>query len=276
MESIEQDRILWDAIAAWSPDRMQIVEQALLQGANASMSPDAMTGMSLLAAAFIGEVELDVVQLLLKAGAKTSGLEETEFIFETLTYSVTYNPRNHLRYDVRLLHCLFKAGVFNTIPQHELYDKIETIANEGELGSADAMCVYIEHLVDRGQDLSELFAYQFGRHGTLLHMAVKSLHRDSRAPLVQLLIGFGASVLAKDENGRTPIDLARGDTEPDPLVDTILETEIIRIRKLEAFMMGAHPHLGRDSMVNRFDPELLRLIHDSDPDSHDNPQYDPS
>jgi hypothetical protein len=280
-EMNEHDRILWKAITKSPPNLLYLARNALLKGANASgtipVAGSMTSPMSVLGAALLFG-HADVIQLLLEKSATTSGDIETMEMFSH------FYTRNHTINDVKLLHCLFKGGVFNRVPRYTVRKLMKRIACDGKLGSADAMCVCIEHLLSRGQNLSELLAYQFGWHGTLLHMAAMSHHRDSRAPLVQLLIDYGASVLAKDEGGRTPIDLARHVFTPindlardlyghDPRVDTILETERIRIAKWESFMMANHPRLGRGSRVNRVDPEVMRLIHGMDPDSRDKPNY---
>ena len=84
--------------------------------------------------------------------------------------------------------------------------------------------------------------------------------RSPRAPVVKLLLAYGANVLLTDELGRTPAYLARESADQDPEVQDILEQATLNLQKLESFAMGHHPRLGSASMMNRVDPEVLRMI----------------
>jgi hypothetical protein len=257
MEPGPWDHILWDAIMRSPENALDIMRGALASGANISGEIPELWGsderfewgLTPLPAA-VSFKEIDMVRILIDAGAKAKDGAELDQLF----------TRSAWNNDAEMLSYLFNRGVLDELTSYNVYSRVEEIVRVGTPGSRDVLCVCINHMVASGTPLPELLAYRGWNNNTLLHLAAKSWHRENRAPLVQLLIDFGANVLLTNTDGYTPADLATLVVERDPLVDAILETERLRILKGEAFVMGNHPRLGAGSMMSRLDPEVLRMI----------------
>lgn len=89
---------------------------------------------------------------------------------------------------------------------------------------------------------------------TLLHTAVT----QDRHACVLALVRHRADISIKNVLGQTALDLAR--TRGNDEIVAIIETEQLARNKCIAFAMGHHLRIGSNSMMKRFDPEVLRMV----------------
>jgi ankyrin repeat protein len=209
---------------------------------------------------------LGIVRLLIDAGAKARNATEA--------YSMCYQCQTNN--DVEMLRCLLNRGAVDILPGPDVAYFMLGLCHE--VVTVDLLRVCLEFVASRRDYLSKVLAYTDYNGKTMLHMAVcsfeptniaqrrslwdllRSYGHSRRAPVVKLLIEFGANVLQTDNAGHTPAYLAKDLMYPDPEVNDILEEALLDIKKLEAFSMGSHPRLGDASMMRRIDPEVLRMI----------------
>jgi hypothetical protein len=211
---------------------------------------------------------LGIVRLLIDAGAKARNATEA--------YSMCYQCQTNN--DVEMLRCLLNRGAVDILPGPDVAYFMLGLCHG--VVTVDLLRVCLEFVASRRDYLSKVLAYTDDNGQTMLHMAVCSYDSTNRcstchvhaprvrggydhsrrAPVVKLLIEFGANVLKTDNAGHTPAYLAKESMDPDPEVKDILEEALLDIKKLEAFSMGSHPRLGDASMMRRIDPEVLRMI----------------
>jgi len=89
---------------------------------------------------------------------------------------------------------------------------------------------------------------------TALHFAALKGHEE----VVEVLIEHRANVLAEDKDGCTAEDMATHQSHLE--VVAMLKAEAVSRAKCVAFAMGHHARLGKGSMVERLDPEVLRMV----------------
>jgi Ankyrin repeat len=207
---------------------------------------------------------MDMISLLVEFGAE-SATEQNQHKLYTMCI---------LNDSVQVLNLLLISGA---LPQETLAaGYLHLIASRG---SAPLLRVCLERAVAIGADLSELLALRSISGCTLLHNAVGAetntigpFQYRNRAPMVQLLLEYGANVLLVDNNGHTPEDLARlrvvnyVSQWPNEWyvavhqVLALLETEGVVRRNCVAFAMGHHERLGHGSQIASLDAEVIRMI----------------
>jgi hypothetical protein len=212
----------------------------------------------------------NIARLLLNAGAKARDAKEAE--------KLLYRCENTL--DAETLACLFKCGALNKINNGIVISHMLNVAGTYASFTVDFLRVCLEAAIAAGADLSEVLNDERDSEGrTMLHLAVCSydhanrcetcrvrkprirggVERSKRAPVVQLLIEYGAKITLTDHRGHTPLDLAKLSSDPDPEVEDILTEEKIKIEKCEAFALGA---LGANSgsIMDMINPDVSRMI----------------
>jgi ankyrin repeat protein len=277
MEVSVEEHALWSAIMRRSENEddhiLEDVQEALLQGVDLAKDiplefayDDRVgEGDSALFVA-VSFTELGIVRLLIDAGAKARDVDEA--------YRMCYQCQTNN--DVHMLHCLLNRGAVDILTGPDVAYFMLGLCHG--VVTADLLRVCLEFVASRRDYLSNVLAYTDYNGQTMLHIAVcsfdptnaaqrrslwdvlRSYGHSRRAPVVKLLIEFGANVLQTDNAGHTPAYLAKESMYPDPEVKDILEEALLDIKKLEAFSMGSHPRLGDASMMRRIDPEVLRMI----------------
>ncbi|KAJ1465783.1 hypothetical protein T484DRAFT_1757170 [Baffinella frigidus] len=256
------DEVLWAAVASPRDYDFLDARRALVHGANAStICPNGYTALYMA----VRNNSPNTVKLLLDAGA-------TATIHGSATALFNLSVRHQ---NVDMLHTLFTSGVLDTVDESCFHDVMYEIAKSSiYFGESyvdtllHLMRICIHHAVARGYELSRMLntpdLYSYTR--TLLHHAATSACIYLRAPLVQMLVDYGADVSRRDRDGQTAEDLAR--LQPNlklninGLVVAILEKERLRIEKLLAFAMGCHDRLGHASFVRGIDADHLRVLCD--------------
>jgi hypothetical protein len=277
MEQTFEEHELWRAITDQPENALDVVRAALATGVDLSKdAPEEFfyggsvkEGMSALFVA-VSLKAIGIVGLLIDAGAKARDAGETGDMF----YVCVQNG------DAVMLHCLLTRGVIDNGGDGFVMDLMHSISRRYSKDSVDLLRVCLEYAIVCREPLSAILAHIDSIGNTLLHDAVSSYdpknrcetchvhtprvrggHDHSlRAPVVKLLIAYGANVLLTDERGHTPAYIAKQSADQDPEVQDILEQQTLNLQKLESFAMGHHPRLGIESMMNRVAPEVLRMI----------------
>ena len=109
-------------------------------------------------------------------------------------------------------------------------------------------------LLDHGADVHATDSEWPVRGFTALHEAAEEGHAD----VVQVLIHYGADVLAHTDDGQTAQDLAT--SAGHVAVVAMIQTETLPRAKGLAFAMGLQERLGEASRVKSLDNELLRMV----------------
>jgi hypothetical protein len=109
-------------------------------------------------------------------------------------------------------------------------------------------------LLDHGADVHATDSEWPVRGFTALHEAAEEGHAD----VVQVLIHYGADVLARTDDGQTAQDLAT--SAGHVAVVAMIQTETLPRAKGVAFAMGLQERLGEASRVKSLDNELLRMV----------------
>jgi hypothetical protein len=257
MDHTDWDMVLWTSIVfRRSHHRDHAIERArkaLSNGANASMIDPNGTMLTALCAA-VNFSCIEMVNLLLFAGANAAGTATQRELFICATNTGGPNTDK-----AAVLHSLFTKGFLETVTIDDIIMAMHDLSMNGTLSGLDIMRVCIYQAVARGHDLSQLLAHTQSDDRTMLHNAAVSLVPETRAPLVCLLIEYGANVLMRDRHGNTPEDLARLNGTA-PHVVAILVEQRLRIANCAAFAMGHHTRLGGISMMYSIDPAVLREI----------------
>ena len=128
--------------------------------------------------------------------------------------------------------------------------KTTAVQTAATLGRVDIM----EILLQLGADVNSSSSTT---RNTLMHSAVTYANEAC----VLSLVRHRADISIKNLMGDTALDIARRLVGHEAIIAT-LETEEVSRKKCIAFAMGHHSRLGKNSMMARLDPEVLRMVID--------------